>query len=104
MRFLPDRPSNSSFLHRGHGLAAAALLFGLVSGASALPAGSRGGDGELAAIALRPRIGGEPATLLVSGNWPTPCTPTFESANLNGAELRINARSVLSLCARETSA
>jgi hypothetical protein len=102
MRFLPGRPLNS-FLRRARSLAAAGLVLGLVSGAFALPAASRV-DGDSAAIALLPPGSGDAATLQVTGNWPTPCTPTFQSAILNGADLRIDARSVLSLCAREPTA
>lgn len=44
-------------------------------------------------------------TLAISGQWPTQCPPTLEKVTLdnttsNGADLRIDARSVLGLCPR----
>lgn len=42
-------------------------------------------------------------TLSVSGAWATQCLPTLENVSLNGADLRINARSVLGLCARKAT-
>jgi hypothetical protein len=44
-------------------------------------------------------------TLSISGEWATQCPPTLEKVSLenatpNGADLRVDARSVLSLCAR----
>jgi hypothetical protein len=102
MRFLIDSPN--SFLRRGRGAVAATLALALLGGVTAMPAAVRANDGEATAIALHPRIGGDAATLMVTGSWPTQCTPTFESAMLNGADLRIDARAVLSLCTRESTA
>lgn len=36
--------------------------------------------------------------LSISGQWPTQCPPTLQTVALNGADLRIDARSVLDLC------
>jgi hypothetical protein len=48
--------------------------------------------------------GGETAPLLtVQGNWPTPCAPTFQGASLSGNDLRIDARTMLNLCAHAST-
>jgi len=43
---------------------------------------------------------GEDWKVAVSGAWATQCPPTLESVALDGTDLRIQARSVLGLCAR----
>lgn len=42
-------------------------------------------------------------SLTISGEWPTPCTPTYETANLTGVDLRVDARAALSLCDRRAT-
>lgn len=44
-----------------------------------------------------------PWTLSVTGQWPTQCPPTLQGVSLSGDDLRIDARSMLSLCARGTT-
>jgi hypothetical protein len=39
-------------------------------------------------------------TLAISGEWATQCPPTLENVSIDGPELRVDARSVLSLCTR----
>ncbi len=39
-------------------------------------------------------------TVSISGQWPTQCPPTLQNVALDGMNLRIDARSVLDLCAR----
>jgi len=40
-------------------------------------------------------------TLSVTGAWATQCTPTLENVTLSGADLRVDARSVMGLCTRQ---
>lgn len=42
-------------------------------------------------------------SLNISGKWQTRCPPTLENVALDGRDLRIDARSVLSLCERGTT-
>jgi len=42
-------------------------------------------------------------TLSISGEWATQCTPTLESVALDHNDLRIDARSVLGLCTRQST-
>lgn len=57
---------------------------------------------ESAGIVIHAKAAAQPSPwiLKISGNWPTHCTPTLEQVALDGSELRIEARSVLSLCPR----
>ena len=41
--------------------------------------------------------------LSVTGAWATQCPPTLENVTLDGADLRIDARSVLGLCTRQAT-
>lgn len=41
--------------------------------------------------------------LAISGAWATQCPPALESVALNGSDLRVDARSVLGLCTREST-
>ncbi|MGA9335286.1 MAG: hypothetical protein WBV39_13490 [Rudaea sp.] len=38
--------------------------------------------------------------ITISGQWPTQCPPTLQTVTLDGSDLRVDARSVLSLCER----
>src|SRR5262249_9557548 len=61
-------------------------------------------DGGSYVIAAQRGDGPRGATVVsIKGNWTTPCAPTFDRASLDGADLRIDARAVLNLCARETT-
>lgn len=57
---------------------------------------------ETARIVIRtqPTVLPSPLLLKISGVWPTQCSPTLERVTLDGMDLNIEARSVLSLCAR----
>jgi hypothetical protein len=61
---------------------------------------------DSAHIAIRAQAVAQPSPLLlkISGNWFTQCPPTMQHVTLDGDELRIEARSVLSLCARRPTA
>lgn len=61
------------------------------------------GDGD-GAYSIKPRVlvNALPAAwnLSISGQWPTQCPPTLQTVALDGADLRVDARSVLGLCER----
>ncbi|MBS0556870.1 MAG: hypothetical protein JSR27_05580 [Proteobacteria bacterium] len=42
--------------------------------------------------------------LAIGGEWPTQCPPVLQSVTLDGNDMRIDARSVLDLCARQPTA
>lgn len=99
---MPSTPARSLTLRTVCGIAAAALALALwepTPARSAAASASLPADVGVYSIALQPGSGATPALLTISGTWPTPCTPTFEHASLNGADLRVDARAALSLCA-----
>src|SRR5215471_602404 len=102
MRIDNSRPSSK--LRRWRGLVAAAITY--AAAAHGAPAATvRAAAGDAYAISYQSGIGaGAPSTLAIAGNWSTPCTPTFDSASLDGANLRIDAHAVLNLCVREPTA
>ena len=53
---------------------------------------------ETAARAILPYWG-----LSIRGEWPTQCPPTLQNVALDGSDLRIDARSVLDLCERQST-
>src|SRR5512147_1980101 len=106
MRTDPDRPTLS--LPRGVRRRVAVLLatlFAAVAAAGIRAASAASSDGGADSIAWP--AGSIAATgntvLSISGSWPTACTPTFDKASLDGADLRIDARAVLSLCTRQAT-
>jgi hypothetical protein len=82
-----------------------ALAFAMAAAALTRPApAAPAGDNGAYQIALHADAAARAApTLSIHGNWPTPCTPTFESARLDGADLRVDARATLSLCAQQAT-
>ncbi|MBS0570352.1 MAG: hypothetical protein JSS28_07080 [Proteobacteria bacterium] len=64
---------------------------------------STGASATIANDAAPPRGIAPGWTLTVSGQWPTQCPPTLQAVALEGSDLRIDARSVLDLCAREAT-
>lgn len=76
------------------------------SAAVALPAFAQ----SLAATPVTIRDAGSPRGVLpgwnlsIGGEWPTQCPPVLQSVTLDGNDLRIDARSVLDLCARQPAA
>ena len=69
----------------------------------AVPLCAQAAQGD-ANYSIKPRVllNALPASwnLTVSGQWPTQCPPTLQAVTLNGADMRIDARSVLGLCER----
>lgn len=65
---------------------------------------------SLAATSVSIRDAGNPRgvlpgwNLMIGGEWPTQCPPVLQSVTLDGDDLRIDARSVLDLCARQPTA
>ncbi|MBS0440114.1 MAG: hypothetical protein JSS33_11960 [Proteobacteria bacterium] len=65
---------------------------------------------SLAASAVSIHDAGNPRGVLpgwnlaIGGEWPTQCPPVLQSVTLDGNDLRIDARSVLDLCARQPTA
>lgn len=65
---------------------------------------------SLAASAVSIRDAGNPRGVLpgwnlaIGGEWPTQCPPVLQAVTLDGNDLRIDARSVLDLCARQPTA
>ena len=103
MRTARDRSPSTPRLSRR--LVAAALVFCGVAGADAQMRTIAVGDAAMYAISWQPSAGaGMPPIMAISGNWPTACTPTFDSASLSGADLRVDARAVLSLCSHAPTA
>jgi hypothetical protein len=78
--------------------AATAALLLVLAGASAAESGS----GASYAIGA-PAGAREGWSLSVTGAWATQCPPTLENVALDGADLRIDARSVLGLCTRQAT-
>lgn len=98
MRSETNQPVSSRSLHAR----CVALLLALVTVAMAqAQTAANAGDGY--SIAWRPAGAHGVATLTIDGTWPTPCTPTFDAASLEGADLRIDARAVLNLCTRQAT-
>jgi hypothetical protein len=98
-----DRGSISTSLRARH-LAAPALAFALVASAAAqvaAPTASVEATSPYAIALHRAADTRGAATVTISGTWPTPCTPTYESARLAGADLRVDARTTLNLCAHQ---
>ena len=99
------RPASSVTLRSMRRLAAATLALGLVAPVGAAPlvntASAADAGAGAYAITLSPGTTTAEPTLTIEGTWATPCTPTFEGASLAGADLRIDARATLSLCARQ---
>jgi hypothetical protein len=103
MRPDPDRPIPPH--PRGLcGIAAALLGAALIAAAAGgiRAAVAAAADSGSYAIAIAANGSGKNDTLLsISGSWPTACTPTFDKASLSRSDLRIDARAVLNLCARQ---
>lgn len=98
----PD-PKRSVSSRRLHARCALLLLAGGIAAHAAAQAPMSANAGEAYSIALRPATAQGVATLAIDGTWPTPCTPTFDAASLQGTDLRIEARAVLNLCTRQAT-
>lgn len=93
MRFARDPSISRPRPNRAFAVVALALA-GCASATAA-----DGGD----AAAISYRGGAAQTTLAIADSWPTPCTPTFDGTSLDGANLRVDARAVLSLCAHQAT-
>jgi len=106
MRPVSYRPT-ISYLPGARASVALTLAAGLIAGAAAqVRPAAMSTDAESGAYSIVWQAGASPPAttiLSISGNWPTPCAPTFDSASLNGSDLRIDARAVLSLCTHQTT-
>ena len=84
-------------------LRATALLTALGVAAVTFAQPSNASDPGAYAIHLQPAVASKAAAnLTVNGTWPTQCPPTFENVSLNGEDLRVDARSMLGQCARQS--
>lgn len=82
-------------------LASGLLAFAAVHAAEpALAAYTIDSATPAAAAAAQTTSTGDDWKVAISGAWATQCPPTLESVALDGTDLRIQARSVLGLCAR----
>lgn len=89
-----------STLHRLRAFAVALVV------CAPLPCAHAQSEVDLAHIAIRAQPLAQPSPLLlkISGNWFNQCPPTMQHVTLDGDDLRIEARSVLSLCSRRPTA
>lgn len=78
---------------------AAAIMLVMLAGSLCAHAAQGNPD-----FSIKPRVpvNALPASwdLTINGQWPTQCPPTLQTVTLSGADLHINARSVLGLCER----
>jgi len=91
-------------LRRAQLAAVPLLAFGLFCAAAAqvtMSAPATTADPGGYSITQSRAVGSGPTMLAIGGMWPTPCAPTFETAKLAGADLRVDARTMLGLCANQ---
>ena len=88
----------AAFSRRSTRALVALALLALATAGAAQSGGTAGSYAIDAPAAQRAEL-----KLSVTGAWPTQCPPTLENVALDGADLRIDARSVLGLCAREAT-